>query len=311
MKTLGIPRALYYSYYKDFFNTLFKEIGFEVLLSDETNKKIVQQGTRYSVPEICAPIKLYCGHVINLLEKDVDGIFVPRFVSIRKPDHFCPKIMGLPDLVFHSVPAVQDKLITVDIEVEKENIGNYKTYEDLRERLGIDKSRFKKSINQARLAWKASRDKELKKGKTEKENGKLHVALMGYGYIVHDHYLSMNITGKLSRLGVNHTTFEMVEDEDIYNETKKLDKQLFWTFSNKVLGAGLHLLRNKCVDGFIYLSTFGCGPDAFLEKLFEYETEEHDTPFLTLNVDEHSGENHLVTRLEAFVDMLHRKRKGE
>ncbi len=59
---------------------------------------------------------------------------------------------------------------------------------------------------------------------------------------------------------------------------------------------------------FNIINSFGCGPDSFLGKLFEIESDDTKVPFMTIRVDEHTGENHLQTRIEAFVDMIRRKK---
>ncbi len=311
MKKIGIPHALLYWYYIPFFKTLFEELGYEVVISKETTKEIVNEGIKFSVPELCAPIKIHNGHVSTLLNSDVDYVFIPRFVSLKKHEIFCPKFMGLPDLSLHSIPDIENRMLTLDIKVQKENIADFKTYTSLIERLGIEKKELKRALKKAQTIWLDERKKSIEKGKQSLlEKDKIHIGLMGYVYNVYDRYLSMNITQKLEKLGIAVTTFEMLDEKAIYAETGKLDKELFWTFSNKVLGAGLHLVHNNLIDGLIQITAFGCGPDSFIGKIFEIESGDQEIPFLTIRIDEHSGENHLITRVEAFVDMLKRKKSG-
>ncbi len=321
MRTVGITKSLLYWYYIPFFKPLFEELGFEVVISGDTNKDIMNKGVIHSVPELCAPVKINSGHVVELIEKKVDFIFVPRFVSINKYEVFCPKFMGLPDLTLHSVPEIGDRMLTFKIDVKNENIGDHRCYSELSEKLGIGKAEMKSAVSKAYRIWNVSRTQSKKGINLNKvisgnrlPDGKdaydINIGLMGYVYNIYDSYLSMDITDKLEKMGIGYTTFEMVEDEKIYSQTEKMDKSLFWTFSNKVLGAGLHLLQEKNIDGLVHITAFGCGPDSFLGKLFEIESEKVGIPFLTIRVDEHSGENHLVTRIEAFADMLKRKKAG-
>jgi len=62
------------------------------------------------------------------------------------------------------------------------------------------------------------------------------------------------------------------------------------------------------VDGIIHITAFGCGPDSFLSRLMELESDATGIPFMIIRIDEHTGENHLLTRIEAFVDMIKRKK---
>ena len=66
----------------------------------------------------------------------------------------------------------------------------------------------------------------------------------------------------------------------------------------------LHLifLREKQVNGIIYISSFACGIDSVVVELIKDKIDEF--PFMILKIDEHTGEAGLDTRVEAFADML-------
>ena len=71
------------------------------------------------------------------------------------------------------------------------------------------------------------------------------------------------------------------------------------------------MLNSGDIDGMIHLTAFGCGPDSIIGKMMEIDCEESNVPFMTVRVDEHTGDNHIMTRLEAFTDMIKMsKRKG-
>ena len=64
------------------------------------------------------------------------------------------------------------------------------------------------------------------------------------------------------------------------------------------------------VDGLIYITAFGCGTDSLTAELVERTVRRRSgIPQLILNIDEHTGQAGVVTRLEAFVDMA-RWRRG-
>ncbi|MFN2341318.1 MAG: acyl-CoA dehydratase activase-related protein, partial [Halanaerobium sp.] len=95
-RKIGIPRALLYYYYFPFWLKLFSELDIEPVISDNTSRDLLDQGVKKSLSEICVPIKVMVGHLLNLDQKDVDYIFLPRFRSIRKDIVLCPKFLGLP-----------------------------------------------------------------------------------------------------------------------------------------------------------------------------------------------------------------------
>ncbi|MHB1413345.1 MAG: 2-hydroxyacyl-CoA dehydratase, partial [Thermoleophilia bacterium] len=76
----------------------------------------------------------------------------------------------------------------------------------------------------------------------------------------------------------------------------------------EIMGAINHWTEQKKVDGVIYVLAFACGPDSLVQVLIEHRARQHKVPLMSLTIDEHSGEAGLVTRIEAFVDMLMRKK---
>jgi predicted nucleotide-binding protein (sugar kinase/HSP70/actin superfamily) len=84
-----------------------------------------------------------------------------------------------------------------------------------------------------------------------------------------------------------------------------MPKRLFWSYGKKLLGSGIEWLKGNEVDGIIFLSSFGCGIDSFVEELIRrFNARKHRLPYAVFTVDEHSGQGGFDTRLEAFIDML-------
>ncbi|MEE0028104.1 MAG: acyl-CoA dehydratase activase-related protein, partial [Atopobiaceae bacterium] len=101
--TVGIPRALNMYENYPFWHTFFTELGFSVVLSDQSTKKIYEAGIESMPSEsVCYPAKLSHGHIMNLLGKDVDFIWMPCVRWERKEDdsatnHYnCPIVMSYP-----------------------------------------------------------------------------------------------------------------------------------------------------------------------------------------------------------------------
>lgn len=322
---IGLPRALLYHYYYPFWKRMFEELNIDVVISDITSKLMVQKGIKVTVPEICLPIKIFNAHVINLLEKNVDYIFIPRFVSIAKDEWLCPKYLGLPELVKYTIPKADKKILTLDIDSKREDTGSLKNYQPLCDPLGISKGKLKTAIMKAAEEWARFRQLCMK-GYTFDEAEKifyhhadeaaLHsqyksevtLGVLGYVYNIYDPFVSMDIVKKLRQMDVNVITFDMMNLSDGCSRQKKSVKNLYWTFTNKVYETATNLINDSKVDGLIHVTAFGCGPDSILGKYVELDSEKFQKPFMTLRVDEHTGESHLQTRIEAFVDMIKRKK---
>ena len=141
-------------------------------------------------------------------------------------------------------------------------------------------------------------------GRKKSAKGPLNIGLLGYAYSIYDPFISKGISGKLKDLGVNIITWEMLDPALIESRLARLKRPLFWNFGRMTLGAGLNLLEDPTIDGIIYVTTFGCGPDSVATKILSLEAGKQGKPFLLVNLDEHTEDGHLRTRLEAFSDLL-------
>lgn len=154
------------------------------------------------------------------------------------------------------------------------------------------------------LSLRGSETKSSNLGRSAAEP--IRIALLGHPYNVKDAFLNMNIIDKLTRMGVQIITDEAVPEEYVNKEVSSLFKKPFWTFARYSYGAACYLHRNQAIDGMIYISSFACGIDSVSVELIRYETE--GTPLLILKVDEHTGEAGIDTRIEAFIDLLGRRK---
>lgn len=322
MMRIGLPSALVNIYYRSFWRTFFTELGAEVVETGVTTKEILDKGIRWSVPEICVPMKIYTGHVVKLLEEGVDFVYVPRFVSIRRGDTFCPKFLGLPDMLRYTLPGLAERILTHHLVSKSDEIAGLNNYLEVGKALTSEAKKVKKALEKGRAAWRRFRElctaggydcrrsnEILLENKGFTRSGHpIKLGVIGYVYNVYDSFISMNILDRLEALGAEAVTFEMLDEKELEMEIKKQKKPLFWTFSNKLYAAASRFYRDPGVDGLIHVTAFGCGPDSFLGKVLEIDSVKYKKPFMTVRVDEHTGENHLQTRIEAFVDMIAKRK---
>lgn len=310
---IGIPRSLLYYYYFPFWQKLFENLGSEIVLSDPNSGEILNKGVKESISEICVPMKAYIGQIFHLLEKGVDLIYIPRFISIRKGITFCPKFLGLPDMIINSLSITKDKILTHKIKTKTDDISNYKNYISFKEFFAVSDEELKKALNTAKKEWfkfrrlqKAGyKTERLLEGKKEKrKEGFINIGLLGYVYNLYDRFINMNFIERLEEMGARIITFDMLEEEIINRFIRRLRKPMFWEFTNKLLAAGYYFMGLPEIDGIIHITAFGCGPDSILGPFLEIDADKNKKPFMTLRIDEQTGESHLLTRIEAFIDLL-------
>jgi len=69
---VGIPRALHYFKFFPFWKKLLEELDVEIVLTNPTNKNIVEVGVTHGFGELCLPVKVYYGHALKLINEHPD-----------------------------------------------------------------------------------------------------------------------------------------------------------------------------------------------------------------------------------------------
>ena len=99
---IGIPYIFYFHDFLPFWSTLLWELGFEVEVSPETDRNIIDTGLETVLAETCFPVKTAHGHIKYLIDKGVDAILIPSFIDLNTAgDSFnaglaCPYTQAIP-----------------------------------------------------------------------------------------------------------------------------------------------------------------------------------------------------------------------
>jgi predicted nucleotide-binding protein (sugar kinase/HSP70/actin superfamily) len=317
---IGIPKALMYYRYFSLWRTFFEELGWRVKVSDGLGKT----GKIIYFEDSCLPMKLLVTHALSLKDQ-VDLLFVPRLVSLHRTFIMCPKFRGAPDIVRL---AGEGHLSIIDETFDLRTGRNALLQSFLRigEKLGASKkearqafsrgedsySRFKKEwidrIN--RLPLKDLFQRDIPAPSQEKKST-LRVAFVGHPYNLFDQDINKDVLTLTKRLGIEILTPDHLSEEEIGREISDLSKEIYWSSGREIVGALFHFLRGGA-DGIVFLTSFKCGIDALLQEFIKRRLKiraEPAIPFLVLSFDEHTGREGLVTRLEAFKDVME-SRKG-
>ena len=315
---VGIPRGLFYYHLFPQWKSFFNNLGWEVITSPPTHKEMANAGILAAVSEACFPVKVLYGHILELAEQEVDLIFMPRLVSIEPRSYICPKFMGIPDMLKAQIQELPP-LIDLCIDVSRDERDLFRELDNWARKVGLKPGRV-------RMAWTESTrathtlEAICRQGHTLEEGiriwegrpvvrpdpGDLTIGILGHCYTLNDRFISLGIFERLRELGVSSVTNEMLDPGEVDQAAAALPKRVFWTVGRKMVGTALLLDQDEGVDGLIYMTCFGCGPDSMIAKIIERRMNK---PFMLLTVDEHSGEAGAVTRLEAFCDMLRRQRR--
>lgn len=322
---IGIPRALMFYRYYPFLKTFLEHCGLSVLPSPPTNLEILGEGTDICVDDVCVAVKVLFGHV-SQLAGEVDAILIPRLVSVEKRvyDTFtCPKLIAAPDMIRYSFPHLPPPLeFIVDISkapwwwscvrlARKLDV-------PLRKWAGAYASATREQLRYEDLLHSGLLPAEalgyIQEGNGTKRpsyitEGDVTVAIVGHPYLLGDHIVNKRLIHWLEMSGARVLGSTMLSEEDLEREEASLPP-LSWSYERELVAASSFFMKREDVDGLIYLTSFGCGPDSLITEIVRRELKPAGGQVLMeMVLDEHSAESGVRTRAEAFVDMLRHRRR--
>lgn len=166
---------------------------------------------------------------------------------------------------------------------------------------------------------------EIKKTEIDKDRDILTVDITGEIFLVQDPFSNQNIEKELGRMGVQTrrslTVSSFLKDAIIPKFFKKGETHLERAFRmarpylmRDIGGDALESVSDvayaneKGTDGIIHVSPFTCMPEIMSQNIFPTMRENCEIPILTLIMDEQTGRAGYITRLEAFVDLMRRRK---
>jgi predicted CoA-substrate-specific enzyme activase len=323
-RTVGIPRVLFFHELFPLWKAFFTELGFQVVLSDPTNRHIIRQGVENIVEEPCLPIKLAHGHMLNLLEKKPDFIFLPVQCTMEKfSDDFrkswnCPLTQSLPYILLSSTrirealnaPAGnQPKVLQPVIHPDRGRVWLKKILKKTARDAGITSNVMAdKAILAGFEALDAFNEWQQKRGQevlSQLKPDEKAIVIIGRAYNTYDEAMTLNIPEKLRDMNILAIPLDFLPLQSMAREVGKAHPNMYWKSGQKILSAGRMIARDPRLFG-LYVTNFACGPDSYLTKFFSKETE--GKPFLTIEIDEHSADAGIITRCEAFIDTIRNAR---
>lgn len=310
---IGIPQAMFFYDRFPFWRAYLETLGFEVVISDPTDRYIAARGTELSVAEPCFPVQLAHGHVQSLLEgktgrASADFVLLPNVMDMEAPtsktaSYLCPWNQTLPFVVQSASEFASRHEAFVSPTVYF-SVGQRQVARQLAEYfagLGVRRRENDVAVEAAYSAQDAFQQKLLEAGREAcavlEKTGEPAVLLVGRPYNVYDRGANCDIPRKLRDLyGVNVLPFDFLPVDDL--SADELHPNMYWNSGRRTLAAG-RFARERRNLHLIYITNFKCGPDSFV-KHFLRETA--GSPFLVLQFDGHGNDAGYLTRCEAYLD---------
>lgn len=285
-------------------SSFLEELGFQVIFSPPTNKEILGWGLLTCVDGACLPLKAYVGHAQALTQAGVDQLFVPELVGVWKREFICTSFLGLPDLLRQFLPSTTT-LVRPILDGRRGSRALTKCYW----KFGLNyapRTRVKASWLRALEAQRSFDQTSWEAQVNQFQTSKLKILVLGPRYLIDDPFLNGNLIAHLEDLGTQVFTPAAVDDETAHRTNQSLSKPFFWSGARGSIGAFDYFLDQ--LDGVINLMPFACGAQSLLGVVVEQHATARGLPTLEVHLDEHTSELGTLTRLEAFCDLLERKK---
>jgi len=308
-KTLVIPQVAHYFELFPFWNAFFSELGFDVETTADTNRPIIQAGCENVSAETCFPIKVAHGHLLDAFARRPDYIFLPAIINMTHTqselEHSfnCPYVQSIPYITRSAIDftSYDSEVLSPTLHFEygpKEVEGVLRR---LARRFVKDDSVIANAFDQAYEAQRRFYDSLLQRGKEVLDSlgeDEIAIVVVSRPYNGCDPALNLNIPEKLRDLGVLAIPMDFLPLDRVDLATDY--PHMYWKYGQRIMAAA-KIMRNDRRLKAIYITNFGCGPDSFISKFFGREL---GSPYLTIEIDEHSADVGAITRCEAYLDSL-------
>lgn len=297
---IGLTKSFSMNVLMPLFSAFFNELGYEVVLPERSDPA----GWERKGAEFCFPAELAHGYLYNLIDKRLDLIFLPRIrgLKVEHSDNynvFCPFVQSEPDWLKAAFPEVHEKLLTVNIDFSKGFESQKGVFEEIAVKLGQTKAEGRAAYIKAVAVYEQRKEqiKRLWKDFQRRlEDLSFGVVLFGRAYNAFSSDANMGIPKKFASRGFPVITFDALPFEEHAGYPN-----MYWTWGEMIVKAARFVASHEKLFP-VYITNFSCGPDSFIISYFRDIMGEK--PSLVLELDSHTADAGIETRIEAFIDVV-------
>ena len=293
-RRIGIPRALTTHSLFPLYSTFFSNLGMEVVLSG-----VDPRGELRSYSGFCFPAQIAHGAVLDLAERGVSLVFIPHVVRMPhsnagRDSYLCPITQAEPYFLSKAFPAI--RMLSPVLDFTNGYAASAALVETAVGELEISRESAEKAWAAAVRA-QTDADRALNELGRQAlvqalEAGKPAILLAGHSYNAFAPEASQSVGKKLSSMGVTVIPADCLSPER--------PGPTVWHFANQILNAAT-LAKQHPNLFLLSVSNFSCTIDAFTNSALAAELG--SKPYLILEIDAHTADAGVQTRLEAFLDI--------
>ncbi|MBQ9679738.1 MAG: 2-hydroxyacyl-CoA dehydratase [Ruminococcus sp.] len=308
---IGLPLALGMYELYPLWHTIFTHLGFEVIGSGFSTRKLYQKG-QFSIPSdtVCYPAKLMHGHIETLLEQGVDAVFYPCLtynINENKGDNYynCPVVAYYSELLQGNMDSLQKtKFLCPYLNINNEKELSRELTQTLSKHFdGITKASVSRAVKAGIAEYRAHMQRIYDEGKRAvqfaREKGKRLMILAGRPYHI-DPEICHGIDKLATSLG-----FVVVSEDSITADMEPpvLGVLNQWTYHSRMYAAARYACEHDDTQ-LVQLVSFGCGVDAVTTDEVRTILERGSKLYTQIKIDEITNLGAVRIRLRSLIGAL-------
>ena len=307
--TVGIPRALNMFEEYPFWHTLFTSCGIEVHLSSASKYTNYEKTAKMVMSDnICFPAKLVHSHIEDLAQHGVDRIFMPFVVHERKTkyeqnSYNCPIVTGYSTVV----KSVHTSSVPIDSPIIsfKERGLLFKQCCEYLSSLGIDNKTINDAFHKAEIEQEKFHTETIRINQNilQEASRKRELCILLAGRPYHtDELIQHKVSDMLSEMGIHVLTDDVVRKMSI--DTSRMHLLSQWSYPNRILKAAQWTTSQSYMVQFVQITSFGCGPDAFITDEIRDLLVRHNRSYTILKMDDINNIGSMKLRVRSLIESL-------
>jgi predicted CoA-substrate-specific enzyme activase len=307
---VGVPMAFSVHSLWPFYSWYFHTLG--VRLAPSTS--ISPAGIAKLESNYCFPAEIAHGAIQDNLDKGVDYLFLPFFRDMpsmeQEPVHacVCPLTQGLPFFARQAFQLDPSRILKPIVSFKFGWDASREHFEQLAEDLGFNRedgrAAYDRGIAEYRRFLEAYRELGQQVLREISANPEMiYVALLGRPYNAFTADANMGIPRKFISQGVSVVPFDM-----IFQPEAEIFPNMYWYYGQQDMKA----IRKVADIQNLYptwITNFSCAPDSFMLHYLRWMMGYK--PYLILEIDSHSADAGIDTRVEAFLDIIESYRRAD
>ncbi|MCX7832682.1 MAG: acyl-CoA dehydratase activase [Ignavibacteria bacterium] len=301
--TIGISKSFLTNTIYPLYYLFFSKLDFKVVLSDNVDSR----GADKIRTSYCYPVEIAHGLFQDLIEKNVDYIFLPHitqmdFKSDEKYSRLCVFVQA-ENYYLKSTFAneIKSKLLNpiIDFSLPIDDI------KEIFVRIGVKLNRKRKDVEEAfYFAYNTYKEmlNEFKEiglsaiTELEKSPDKFAIVLFGRSYNAYADEANLNVPHKFASRNIM-----IIPNDFLPSDNLPSYDNMYWASGHQILRSARFVKNHKQLFG-TYITNFSCGPDSFIIPYFRQIMGKK--PSLTLELDSHSADVGIDTRIDAALDII-------